>query len=137
MWKGIVNVLCFLLIFLTFENVTVYAHKMLVENLEPGTFHVRYDDGTNASLATVIFYDNNGNELLRGQVDEEGIITYDKSSPIYSVVADDGLGHRATWVESEQDHILSSIPLLMRAFLGISLLLFIAALFAYRRSKSI
>ncbi len=81
----------------------VLAHLMLIETLEEGKVQVVYDDGTVARRAEVVVYNEQDEEISRGQVDTEGVFEY---SPVEAavIVADDGLGHRAQYVVEEDQH---------------------------------
>lgn len=113
---------------------TVFAHRMIVETVEDGLIHVRYDDGTDAPLAVVSIYDEDGKQLVEGEVDENGSFYYDEKIDVHRIVADDGMGHRASSV-SEEESIVEKIPLFIRALLGVSVLLFIASTFYSRSNK--
>ncbi len=111
------------------------AHLLIIEQKEAGTMMVRYDDGTPATLATVTLYDQEGNVLSEGSVNSEGFYRYDPIKPVYRVVADDGMGHRARWVIGSENWWLE-IPRWARALLGVSILLFIAAFLNYRKTAA-
>ncbi|MBM4761481.1 hypothetical protein [Bacillus sp. B15-48] len=112
---------------------SAFAHKMVVEQVDAGVIHVRYDDGTAARLAIVSAFNDDGHLLFEQQVNEDGDLHYDKEVNVYRFVADDGLGHRASSVVTEEPTMLESIPISIRALLGVSLLLFIAAIFLFRK----
>ncbi|RXJ00310.1 hypothetical protein DS745_12315 [Anaerobacillus alkaliphilus] len=110
----------------------VFAHRMVVEMNEPGTIQVRYDDGTNSAIALVKAFDEKGNLLFEETANDLGIVHFDSSIAIHHIIADDGIGHRASWVLEEKVNLLNAVPIWLRALLGISMLLFISALFYYR-----
>ncbi|MFA5525156.1 MAG: hypothetical protein WDA24_12420 [Tissierellales bacterium] len=92
--KGIL----FLLICLVLLPSAVYAHGMLLELEDPGVLRAEYDDGGGFSPRTeVTIYDENGNELDKGLVDEEGRFHFEKSLDLHRAVAEDGMGHRAEY----------------------------------------
>ncbi|WP_096201843.1 hypothetical protein [Bacillus sp. FJAT-45350] len=112
-----------------------HAHRMLVE-VKEDSIHVRYDDGTNAELAVVSGYDEEHNLLFEGTVNEDGYYELEPRLDIARITADDGIGHRASWSNEQEQNTesnLDQIPLLIRALLGISILVFIASFFFYRR----
>ncbi len=113
------------------------AHRMIIEEVEEGIVLVRYDDGTEARVASVSTFNQEGEVVAEGTVDENGRFHYDKDIDAYRFVADDGLGHRATWVNEEDEETtgLASVPLPVRAILGVSVCLFVAAIFLYRRKS--
>ncbi|WP_163970481.1 hypothetical protein [Oceanobacillus halotolerans] len=132
-WRWSVYLILFFLFVIFFESETVFAHRMVVEPIEDGVVYVRYDDGTPASAAYVTAYDETGDVLVEGQVDEEGYFYYDHDEEIDRFVADDGLGHRsASKDKMESPHILEKIPLVIRALLGTGVVVFIAAIFSFR-----
>lgn len=112
---------------------TVFAHRMLIETPEEGVILVRYDDGTAAGRADVTLYDEDGQTLEEGKVNEEGLFHFGPDIQPHRIVADDGMGHRARWVEGEVDtwHVF---PRWQRGMLGVSIFLFIAA-FAYYKKR--
>jgi hypothetical protein len=110
-----------------------YAHRMLIRPIEPGILRVVYDDGTIARRAEVVLYGADDRELVRGKVDQEGYFKYNQKLPIVLVVADDGLGHRATWKYGEK--VKEELPMLAKAVLVMAFLVFAAAFFHYRESK--
>ncbi len=119
---------------LVISSSTALAHRMLIEMPEEGLVLVRYDDGTVAQLATVTIYDSDGNAMLKGKTDDMGLFKYDRGIQPYRIVANDGMGHRASWTEGEVD-IIDLIPRWQRALLGVALLVFIAAVANHRKNK--
>ena len=131
--KKVLSMAMIVLLTLLLMQGKVFAHLMLVEKVEEGVLLVRYDDGTISARSTVTLYDEEGNIVSEGSVDNQGLYHYDSQKPVYRAVADDGLGHRAHWVKGETKTWLE-IPRWMRALLGVAVLLFIAS-FAYYRSN--
>ncbi|OIJ14135.1 hypothetical protein BKP35_08025 [Anaerobacillus arseniciselenatis] len=127
------NLLLIIVIFLM-QPEEVFAHRMLVEVVDDGVIQVRYDDGTRSGIAKVTAYDDLGDLLFEENVNENGIVYFDSSINIAQIVADDGMGHRATWTNDREEPI-PLIPVWMRTLLGVSLLLFIASFFHYRNQK--
>lgn len=127
----------FLLLLVTLFLVqpdSVFAHRMLVEMVDVGVIQVRYDDGTRSGIAIVNAYDGHGESIFEETVNEDGIVYYDTSITVHQIVADDGMGHRATWT-LDRDDVQPHTPVWMRALLGVSLLLFVASYFHYRKNK--
>lgn len=123
-----------LLLFFIVQPEQILAHRMIVELIEPGTIEVRYDDGTKSGMASVTAFDKEGAILFQEYVDEAGYVYYDATITVHQIIADDGIGHRATWsdeIEKEQ----SDVPIIVRALLGVSILLCIAAFFYFRNDK--
>lgn len=111
------------------------AHRMLIDHETGGDIHVRYDDGASAGFALVTAYDEEGAILFERETDDNGRLDYHSELDVHRIVADDGMGHRATWTAGEETSIMDSIPLFVRAIFGISILLFIAAIFILRKHR--
>lgn len=105
---------------------------MIVELVEPGTIEVRYDDGIKSGIAFVTALDKEGTVLFEEFVDDNGFVYYDATLNVHQIIADDGIGHRATW-SNEIKNEISDVPILVRAFSGVAILLFIAGFFYSRR----
>ncbi|MFD2043529.1 hypothetical protein ACFSTA_03980 [Ornithinibacillus salinisoli] len=124
---SLISIVC-----ITFSSpYTVFAHKMIVEQVEDGRIYVRYDNGTPAPLAYVTIYDKNGKIQLEEGVDENGYLNYEKGLDVHRIIADDGMGHRAASNLNENTTV-STIPIFIRALLGVSILLFIGASYFFR-----
>ncbi len=129
-----IHIITIAFLLILFYPGTVSAHLMIIEQVEEGLMVVRYDDGTRAARAEVTLYDEGGNVISEGKVDREGYYSYDPSLPLYRAVADDGMGHRASWVRGEESLWLE-IPRWLRALVGVSIFLFIASYASYRSGK--
>lgn len=116
----------------TLLDSAAWAHRLLIRPVEPGRVQVIYDDQKAAQQAEVIVYDQQQREIARGKVDEEGYFTFDPKLPAAALVANDGMGHRATWHPDEAP--AREIPKLPVVILVVALLVFIAAFFQYRSS---
>lgn len=108
-----------------------FAHRILLEMRGDDAVAVRYDDGTPARQTSVRLYDDDGNVIASGATDAQGVFNFDPSLNPYRAVADDGMGHRAEWMEGRIEAI-DAIPLWLRAALGLGILLFIGAVFYFR-----
>ena len=106
---------------------TLHAHRMLIEEVEPGFIRVAYDNGTPAGGAYVTFFDAEGNSILEGKVDTQGEYVYASNVQAERIEASDGQGHLAVWRRGEKN-FWAGIPLWQRAFFGVSLLLLLGAL---------
>jgi hypothetical protein len=135
-WQNYLFIICSaaVLIALLYPQ-TASAHRMIIEHSEEGVIHVRYDDGASAGLALVTAYDEEGDVLFEHEADHNGTLNYDGELGVHRIVADDGMGHRATWTDEEEASILEDIPLFVRALFGISILVFFAAIFFSRTNK--
>lgn len=110
--KGIL----FLLICLVLLPSAVYAHGMLLELEEPGVLKAEYDGGGFSPRTEVIIYDENGNELDKGLVDEEGKFHFDKSLDVHRAVAEDGMGHRAEYKKGVETKTIPKVPVVIGVF---------------------
>ncbi|MFA1819143.1 hypothetical protein ACDX78_02875 [Virgibacillus oceani] len=135
-WVYFLSILCTALVLLVFlYPQSASAHRMLIEH-EEGVIHIRYDDGTSAALALITAYDEEGDTLFEREADDDGTLNYDGELNVHRIAADDGMGHRATWTtDEEKASMLDDIPLFVRAIFGISILLFIAAIFVLRNHR--
>ena len=114
---------------LTFSNTT-YAHRMIINPGEPGMIQVIFDDGTPAQSADVILYDDEAQELERGEVDSDGYYQYDTNLTIARIEANDGVGHRVVWLYGTESN--TPQPIFPQAMLVASGFLFAASFFNYR-----
>ncbi|GAE24892.1 hypothetical protein JCM9140_855 [Halalkalibacter wakoensis JCM 9140] len=135
-WGWFSLILCLsLFLFITMFPESASAHRMLIEQVDEQTLHIRYDDGSPAKLAFVSVFDENGTLLYENSVDNRGDFTIKNSLKPYRFVADDGLGHRATFITGNQEQGIETIPLWIRTLLGVTFLFFIAAFFYYRSGE--
>lgn len=121
-----------LLLFIMFLPEKAFAHKIVVEQVEESLFLVRYDDGTRAGNATVFAYNKDGDLLSTERTDKDGYVSIDVEAT--RVVADDGLGHRTAWTEIDNENE-STVPLWMRAMLGLAILSLVASYFVYKNQQ--
>ncbi|NLL19748.1 MAG: hypothetical protein GX262_12105 [Clostridia bacterium] len=92
------------------------AHGMLLRLEEPGMFKVEYDGGGFSPRTEVVLYDEEGRELERGLVDEEGKYHFDENLAVYRAVADDGMGHRAEYKEGVEEKTIPKVPVVIAVF---------------------
>lgn len=83
------------LVFLIYAPV--YAHRMIVEQVDEGIVKVIYDGGRIARRSEVVVYNEKGEEIARGKLDENGHFHYPLDQGDVLIIADDGLGHRVEW----------------------------------------
>jgi hypothetical protein len=88
---------------------------------------VRYDDNTAASLSIVRLYNENDEVIWEGSVDSDGRVRV-PISQYAKAVAEDGLGHRTTYIPGQ---VQRELPRYLAAALGVSFLLFIASFSHY------
>lgn len=93
-----------------------YAHGMSLILEAPGVFRVEYDGGGFSPGTEVVLYDQEGRELARGLVDEEGKYHFDASLAVYRAVADDGMGHRAEYKEGVEEKTIPKVPVVIAVF---------------------
>lgn len=133
MFRKSLLLICVGLVFVFMLNPpTAFAHKMIIEQSDDGLINVRYDDGTAAGLAIVSAYDQDGELLFERHVDDDGNLEYDEGLDVYRFTADDSMGHRATLAMDDEQTGEASIPTFIKALLGVSIFVFIAAVFTFR-----
>lgn len=93
-----------------------YAHGMSLRLEAPGVFRVEYDGGGFSPRTEVVLYDEEGRELERGLVDEEGKYHFDENLAVYRAVADDGMGHRAEYKEGVEEKTIPKVPVVIAVF---------------------
>ncbi len=129
-FKSIISLMALLAILLAASPV--FAHLMLIEPVEEGKVQVLFDDGSAARHAEVVVYDENEEEIERGDVDGEGYFSFDPEQAEL-LVADDGFGHRAEYVVGEEaQQVLPRGPVVAGVLFGF---VFIAGFFQYRIQK--
>jgi nickel transport protein len=122
----IILVICFLPV------STVLAHKMVIEEIGEGAVKVGYEDGRFSRRTVVVVYDQQGTEITRGELDDDGIFYYPSEQAVL-IEADDGLGHRAELALGQESHEEPPRGLTVAAvFSGF---VFIAGVFQFRIYK--
>ncbi|MDW7649860.1 MAG: hypothetical protein SCK29_03220 [Bacillota bacterium] len=108
-----------------------HAHGMMIER-EADALSVYYDNGTPVSRAVVSLFDKNNTVLWEGKADEAGKVNLPVNTFV-KAVAEDGLGHRAEYLQGQirQDEI----PRPLAAALGVSFFIFIASVGNYLNKK--
>ena len=119
-----------IILFLTLLTGPVFAHRMLIKPLEPGRLQIIFDDLSLVSSAQVVFLDKDNNEIYTATSDAEGYVSYDPALGIARVVADDGLGHKATWQYGTEFKMPMSLK--VRGLIGIAILAVLGGFFHYR-----
>ncbi len=110
----------------------VFAHLMLIEPVDEGEVRVVFDDGSVARHAEVVVFDENEEEIARGDVDGDGYFSFDPEEA-EMLVADDGFGHRAEHVVGEEAaQALPRGPVVAAVLFGFAL---ISGVFQYRVHK--
>lgn len=82
-------------------STSIFAHSMIIEPVNDTSVKVYYDGGGFSDRTVVKLLDENDKELAQGNLDKDGVYTYDKSLPISKIVAEDGLGHHAEWIVAD------------------------------------
>jgi nickel transport protein len=95
--KVIIGVFCFLLI-IWGNYTTASAHSLLIEPMEPGVIKVYYDGGGFSPKTVVTVFNQAGQQIYSGKLDQEGNFKYPVDIEAYRIIADDGAGHRARWI---------------------------------------
>lgn len=94
----------------------VFAHGMLLQLVEPGVLKAEYDGGGFSPRTEVVLYDEAGNELASGPVDENGEFHFDKELAVHSAVANDGMGHQAEYKEGVVEKSIPKLPVVIGVF---------------------
>lgn len=106
-----------------------FAHLMLIEPLEEGKIQVVFDDGTTCRHSEVVVYDEDGEVIKQGEVDDDGKFSYPPEDAEL-IVANDGFGHRAEHVVGEDpQEALPRGPTIVFVLAGFAV---IAGIFHYR-----
>ena len=106
-----------------------FAHLMLIEPLEEGKIQVVFDDGTTCRRSEVVIYDEDGEVIKQGEVDDDGKFSYPPEDAEL-IVADDGFGHRAEYeVGEDVQEALPRGPTIVLVLAGFTT---IAGIFHYR-----
>ncbi|WP_029410071.1 hypothetical protein [Treponema pedis] len=94
----------FILLFCAACSVSLFAHAMFLDLIEPGVFKVEYDGGGFTPGTTVTLYSDGGTEeIQKGTVDENGLYRFDPKIEVVSAMAEDGAGHVAYWEPSYEE----------------------------------
>lgn len=90
-----------------------FAHGMFLKLVEPGVLKVEYDGGGFSSRTQVTIYDEAGNELGSGTVDENGEFHFEPELDVHRAIADDGMGHRAEYKKGVETTTLPKAPIVI------------------------
>ncbi len=110
------------------------ACQMYVEPVEEGVVRVYLEGGRTPRTSEVVVYNESGEEIARGEIDENGYFHYPADQGNVHVVADDGMGHRAEWRTGDAPPG-QGLPRLAKVALVVLGLLGVAALFNQRAKK--
>ncbi len=110
----------------------VSAHRMLIEEVGEGAVKVGYEDGRFSRRTVVVVYDQQGTEIARGDLDDEGMFYYPSELAVL-IEADDGLGHRAELILGQE--VKEEMPRGLTVAAVFSGFLFIAGVFQFRIYK--
>jgi len=130
-----------------FQPDCAQAHRMLMQEKEPGVLFVYYEGRVPAAEAAVTLLDGQDEVLLQGKANAEGRFYFDPRLGARVARADDGRGHRVVYdleesvLEEGFLFIGDEIPLALRAALGTGMIfLLYGALYAWgtrgRRKKN-
>ncbi len=122
----IILLLCFLPV------STVLAHRMVIEEVGEGAVKVGYEDGRFSRRTVVVVYDQQGTEITRGKLDDEGMFYYQSDLAVL-IEADDGIGHRTELVLGQE--VEEELPRGMTVAAVFSGFLLIAGVFQFRIYK--
>lgn len=93
-----------------------YAHAMFLKMEEPGVLKAEYDGGGFSPRTEITIYDEAGNELDKGLVDDEGKFYFDENLDVHRAVADDGMGHRAEYKKGVEAKTIPKAPVVIGVF---------------------
>lgn len=100
-----------MVLWLLFSGVPMaHAHAMIIEPLENQRVLVQYDGGGFSRRTVVTVVDAMGHVLEEGKLDAEGVYDYSHLPEAHTLLADDGMGHRAEWVVGTTHHQLPKLP---------------------------
>lgn len=114
-------------------DAPVSAHKMYVEPVEEGVVQVYYEGGRTPRRCEVVVYNQRGEEIARGGLDEDGLFHYPADQGDVRVVANDGMGHRSEWRTGDAHG--QGLPRFVTVVLVVLGLLGVAAFFNQRAKK--
>ena len=80
-----------------FVSLPSYAHALLIEPVEPGVVKVGFADGTFPATTIVTVFNEDGEEIARGLLDENGLFHYGAYPQAAYLIADDRMGHLTRW----------------------------------------
>ena len=123
------------------------AHRMLMQEKEPGVLFVYYEGRVPAAETAVTLLDEEDEVLLQAKTDAEGLFYFDPRLGARVARADDGQGHRVVYDLEEsvlEEGILfigDDLPLGLRVVLGVgAIFLLFGALYLWsirgRRKKN-
>lgn len=105
-----------LLLALLLIPTAVYAHAMFLELVEPGVLRAEYDGGGFSPRTEVTIYDEQGEELDKGLVDEHGRFYFNQNLDVHHAIAEDGMGHRAEYMKGKEVKSVPKIPVVIAVF---------------------
>lgn len=113
----------------------VYAHKLIIDPVEPGIVKVEFSDGTSpVATATVTVFNEKNEEIFKGPLDERGMFDYSAYDQAAYLIADDGMGHRVRWNVGDPKAVGGTSKLIPITITLIALLA-VAGIFYIRSSK--
>lgn len=121
-----------LILLIVLPAAQVFAHSILIEPVESGQVRVIFDDGSPARHAEVIVYNEQEEEIARGDVDRDGQFSYEAEGAAF-MVAQDQFGHRAEYTVGEE--IGQALPRVPTVIAVLWVFVMIAGLFHYRVNK--
>jgi len=111
----------------------VFAHGMFLKLKAPGVLKAEYDGGGFSPRTEIVIYDEAGNELGKGPVDENGEFHFDKNLKVHSAIANDGMGHQAEYKEGVVEKSIPKLPVVIGVFVVIGIVFMIYN----KKSKSV
>lgn len=102
-----------------------FAHGLFLTLEEPGVLKAEYDGGGFSPRMEVVIYDEAGEELAKGPVDEEGKFKFDSSLKVARAEVDDGMGHKAEYIEGVETKTISKLPVVIGVFAVVAVIYFV------------
>lgn len=98
------------------------AHGLFLTLEEPGVLKAEYDGGGFSPRMEVVVYDENGNELDRGNVDENGEFHFDPDLDVAKAEVDDQMGHHAMYEAGQTQKQIPKLPVIIGVFVVIGII---------------
>ena len=108
-----IKIITLALVILALLSTTVFAHAMLLEEIEPGVLQASYDGGGISPRTVITLYDASGAELASEGIDDDGIAKFDPSIDWKTAEASDGMGHAITIERGVEQKELPKVPIVI------------------------
>lgn len=107
---------------------TALAHGLNIYLVEPGVLKAEYEGGGFSPRMVFTLYNEKGEVVLEGPIDDNGEFHFDKSIEFTKAEVDDGMGHLATYVAGEgEKKEITKLPVVIGVFVVIGVIFFISS----------